>query len=382
MSCVSWPCRKAAASAPCGADHAPVGQRQRRRRRGRRQAVFGHAAIIIAAHVFDVQGVAPPADGRRSCCLLLAWRWQRRVPGWWLNRPLALAAPDGRAVDRARHHAARGRARLGRCRRAGLARAALRVVPLVGPGAPHPRRQLRDRARRHAAPAAGQDGAGDETLETAAPGRRLDLAPGARRAGRRAAPEAGHAGDERRRADGRRWAPGASARRPLLPGHLRLQPGRQRPDACSSAPMRAMQRRLDAAWAQRAPDTPLKSADEALILASIVEKETGPAADRGPGGRRVRQPAAHRHAAADRPDGDLRPGRGLRRQPAQARPAGRHALQHLHRAGLPPTPIAMPGAASLLAAVQPDADARRCTSWRAATAAATSATTSPTIIAR
>ena len=42
-----------------------------------------------------------------------------------------------------------------------------------------------------------------------------------------------------------------------------------------------MQQRLDAAWAERAPDTPLKSADEALTLASIVEKETGVAADRG-----------------------------------------------------------------------------------------------------
>src|SRR3990167_1907488 len=42
----------------------------------------------------------------------------------------------------------------------------------------------------------------------------------------------------------------------------------------------AMQKHLDAAWAQRDSQTPLKSADEALILASIVEKETGQDADR------------------------------------------------------------------------------------------------------
>ena len=43
-----------------------------------------------------------------------------------------------------------------------------------------------------------------------------------------------------------------------------------------------MQRkRLAAVWAERAPGVPLKSADEALILASIVEKETGRASDRG-----------------------------------------------------------------------------------------------------
>ncbi len=44
--------------------------------------------------------------------------------------------------------------------------------------------------------------------------------------------------------------------------------------------MRAMDKKLEAAWAARAADLPLKSADEALILASIVEKETGKANDR------------------------------------------------------------------------------------------------------
>jgi UPF0755 protein len=43
---------------------------------------------------------------------------------------------------------------------------------------------------------------------------------------------------------------------------------------------RSMLQRLDAAWAARAPGLPLGSPYEALILASIVEKETGRAADR------------------------------------------------------------------------------------------------------
>jgi len=43
---------------------------------------------------------------------------------------------------------------------------------------------------------------------------------------------------------------------------------------------RAMDKRLDAAWALRNPDTPLKTPEQALILASIVEKETGKPADR------------------------------------------------------------------------------------------------------
>ena len=41
----------------------------------------------------------------------------------------------------------------------------------------------------------------------------------------------------------------------------------------------AAPRRADA-WAQRLPNTPLRSPEEALILASIIEKETGQESDR------------------------------------------------------------------------------------------------------
>jgi UPF0755 protein len=117
---------------------------------------------------------------------------------------------------------------------------------------------------------------------------------------------------------------------------------------------RTMQQRLDSAWAERAPDSPLKSADEALILASIVEKETGTAADRG----RVAGVFANR----------LRIGMPLQTDPTVIYGLGAAFDGNLRkrdlqtdtpyntytRGGLPPTPIALPGMASLRAAVRPE----------------------------
>jgi UPF0755 protein len=117
--------------------------------------------------------------------------------------------------------------------------------------------------------------------------------------------------------------------------------------------LHAMDRRLEAAWAQRASDTPLKSADEALILASIVEKETGLASDRahiaGVFANRLRvgmllqtDPTVI-YGLGEKFDGNLRK-RDLQTD---------HPWNTYTRPGLPPTPIAMPGKAALLAAVQP-----------------------------
>ncbi|MBK7059549.1 MAG: endolytic transglycosylase MltG [Rubrivivax sp.] len=118
---------------------------------------------------------------------------------------------------------------------------------------------------------------------------------------------------------------------------------------------RTMQQRLAAVWADRSGDTPLKSADEALILASIVEKETGTATDRpliaGVFINRLRlgmplqtDPTVI-YGLGDRFDGNLRKRDLLADTP----------FNTYTRSGLPPTPIALPGMASLRAAVRPEA---------------------------
>ena len=116
---------------------------------------------------------------------------------------------------------------------------------------------------------------------------------------------------------------------------------------------RAMDRRLDAAWSARSLDSPLKSPEQALILASIVEKETGKPSDRAQIGgvfsNRLRlgmplqtDPTVIYGLGAQF-DGNLR-----KRDLLADTPYNTYT-----RTGLPPTPIAMPGKAALLAAVQP-----------------------------
>ena len=117
---------------------------------------------------------------------------------------------------------------------------------------------------------------------------------------------------------------------------------------------RAMTRRIEAAWLERRPDSPLRSADDALVLASIIEKETGIASDRG----KVAGVFINR----------LRIGMPLQTDPTVIYGLGAGFDGNLHkrdlladtpfntytRNGLPPTPIAMPGKAALLAAVRPE----------------------------
>ncbi|WP_348773631.1 endolytic transglycosylase MltG [Limnohabitans sp. MORI2] len=115
----------------------------------------------------------------------------------------------------------------------------------------------------------------------------------------------------------------------------------------------AMTKQLAAAWGQRHSDIQIKTIDEALILASIVEKETGRESDRTTISR-----VFHNRLAVDMPlqtdptviygmfdnfDGNLR----------RADLRADHPWNTYTRKGLPPTPIAMPGRNALKAAVQP-----------------------------
>ena len=115
-----------------------------------------------------------------------------------------------------------------------------------------------------------------------------------------------------------------------------------------------MRRELEAAWAARAADLPVHSAYEALILASIVEKETALASERpriaGVFTERLRigmrlqtDPTVIYGLGTDF-DGNLRRADLERDGPYNT----------YTRAGLPPTPIALPGAEALRAAVNPD----------------------------
>jgi UPF0755 protein len=116
---------------------------------------------------------------------------------------------------------------------------------------------------------------------------------------------------------------------------------------------RLMRSRLDAAWANRAADLPLRDPYEALILASIVEKETGRAADRAlvasvfvnrlRQGMRLQTDPTVIYGLGAAFDGNLR-----KRDLESDTPFNTYT-----RDGLPPTPIALPGQASIDAVTNP-----------------------------
>lgn len=118
---------------------------------------------------------------------------------------------------------------------------------------------------------------------------------------------------------------------------------------------RAMRRHLEHEWQQRAPGLPYRSLNEALVMASIIEKETGREADRGliaavfvnrlRRGMLLQTDPSVIYGLGESFDGNLRKQDLLTDTPYNT----------YTRAGLPPTPIAMPGLAALRAALHPAA---------------------------
>jgi UPF0755 protein len=142
----------------------------------------------------------------------------------------------------------------------------------------------------------------------------------------------------------------------LLPDTYAFQRGETREKIVER--MRQAQAKLiDSLWDQRAANLPLKTKEEALILASIVEKETGIAAER----KRVASVFINRLRKGMRLQSDPtiiygivggkgKLGRPIRRSEIDAKTA----YNTYQIDGLPPTPIANPGRLAIEAVLQPD----------------------------
>jgi len=116
-----------------------------------------------------------------------------------------------------------------------------------------------------------------------------------------------------------------------------------------------MQRHLEAQWQRRSPDISLATPYEALILASMIEKETGKAVERTlvsavflnrlKLGMKLQTDPTVIYGLGELFDGNLRKQDLVADSPYNT----------YTRMGMPPTPIAMPGLASLHAAMNPAA---------------------------
>ncbi len=142
----------------------------------------------------------------------------------------------------------------------------------------------------------------------------------------------------------------------LAPDSYEVRAGDARTDILGRMKDAQLQR-VGSAWASRDPSVPLSSPEEMVTLASIIEKETAVAEERGrvssvfvnrlnQGMRLQTDPTVI--YGITRGEGVL--GRGLRQSELRrATPWNTYVIE-----GLPPTPIANPGLASLMAAGQPD----------------------------
>ncbi len=141
----------------------------------------------------------------------------------------------------------------------------------------------------------------------------------------------------------------------LAPDSYEIAPGDARADLIDRM-QRAQEAILAEAWENRAEDLPLESPEEAMILASIVEKETGVAEERPQvasvfvnrlrRGMRLQTDPTVIYGITE---GEGTLGRGIRASELRAAtPYNTYVIE-----GLPPTPIANPGRAAIEAALNP-----------------------------
>ena len=141
----------------------------------------------------------------------------------------------------------------------------------------------------------------------------------------------------------------------LAPDGYEIVPGADRRTILDM--MRAKQKeRLDAAWLARSEDAPVETSEEALILASIIEKETGRADERP----LVASVFANRLRKGIRLQTDptviygITEGRGVLGRGLRQSELRRETPWNTYLIdGLPPTPIANPGKAAIEAALSP-----------------------------
>ncbi len=141
----------------------------------------------------------------------------------------------------------------------------------------------------------------------------------------------------------------------LLPDTYLYERGEERANIIARM-QESLEKELDKVWAERAPDLPIKNKQELLILASLIEKETGMPEERAEvagvfvnrlnkGMKLQTDPAVIYGITL----GKEKLGRGLKKSELkQETPYNTYVID-----GLPPTPIANPGRESLKAAANP-----------------------------
>jgi UPF0755 protein len=145
----------------------------------------------------------------------------------------------------------------------------------------------------------------------------------------------------------------------LMPDTYHYVYGESR-DAVMARMQKAMREALDAAWAQRKGESLLQSPRQALILASLVEGETGVADERGlvagvfhnrlRRGMKLQSDVTVAYGVAKQ---EGRPGNILNRPLSRADLDAPNPYNTYLNDGLPPAPINNPGRSAILAAINP-----------------------------